>query len=138
MATVLDLRRTDDPRDSIHRIVEALAKGHVVGIPTETVYGLAADGMNPDAVDRLAQLKGRPPSSPLVLSVRGHEAILDYVCDWSPLARRLARRCMPGPLTLVVPCDGEASVAARLHPRVRQWVVGAGMCGLPRGRSSGD
>ncbi len=128
MATVLDLRRTDDPRDSIHRIVEALAKGHVVGIPTETVYGLAADGMNPDAVERLAQLKGRPPSAPLVLSVRGHEAILDYVCDWSPLARRLARRCMPGPLTLVVPCDGEASVAARLHPRVRQWVVGAHSC----------
>ena len=128
MATVLDLRRTDDPRDSIHRIVEALAKGHVVGIPTETVYGLAADGMNPDAVDRLAQLKGRPPSSPLVLSVRGHEAILDYVCDWSPLARRLARRCMPGPLTLVVPCEGEASVASRLHPRVRQWVVGSQNC----------
>lgn len=60
MATVLDLRRTDDPRDSIQR--------------------------------------------------------------------RLARRCMPGPLTLVVPCDGEASVAARLHPRVRQWVVGAHNC----------
>lgn len=128
MATVLDLRRTDDPRDSVHRIVESLAKGHIVGIPTETVYGLAADAMNPEAVNRLAEIKGRPPTAPLVLSVRGPEAILDYVCNWSPLAQRFARRCMPGPLTLVVPCSGEASVAARLHPRVRQWVMGEQDC----------
>ena len=128
MPTVLDLRRTDDPRVSVHRTVEALAKGHVVGVPTETVYGLAADALNPEAVQRLAEIKGRPPASPLVLSVRGPEAILDYMCDWSPLARRLASRCMPGPLTLVVPCSGEASVASRLHPEVRRWVLGEQGC----------
>ncbi len=128
MATVLDLRRTDDPRDSVHRIVESLAKGHIVGIPTETVYGLAADAMNPDAVKRLAEIKGRPQSAPLVLSVRGPDAVLDYVCHWSALARRLARRCMPGPLTLVVPCVGDASVASRLHPSVHQWVLGEQNC----------
>lgn len=128
MATVLDLRRTDDPRDSVHRTVESLAKGHVVAIPTETVYGMAADALNPVAVERLAAIKGRSPQSPLVLAVRSSDEILDYVCTWSPLAQRLARRCMPGPLTLVTPHGGDDSLISRLPTEVRNWLVGEGGC----------
>jgi len=128
MATVLDLRRTDDPRDSVHRTVESLAKGHVVAIPTETVYGMAADALNPVAVERLAAIKGRSPQSPLVLAMRSSDEILDYVCTWSPLAQRLARRCMPGPLTLVTPSGGGDSLVSRLPESVRRWVIGDSRC----------
>jgi len=128
MATVLDLRRTDDPRDSVHRTVESLAKGHVVAIPTETVYGMAADALNPVAVERLAAIKGRSPQSPLVLAMRSSDEILDYVCTWSPLAQRFARRCMPGPLTLVTPCGGEDSLISRLPDEVRQWIMSDSGC----------
>ncbi len=128
MATVLDLRRTDDPRDIVHRTVESLARGQVVAIPTETVYGLAADALNPDAVQRLAELKKRSPDSPLVLAVRGPDEILDYVGQLSSLARRLSRRCMPGPLTLAVPPVGDNTLVDRLPPLVQQWVVGDHRC----------
>jgi len=128
MATVLDLRRTDDPRDSVHRTVESLAKGHVVAIPTETVYGMAADALNPDAVERLAVIKGRSPQLPLVLAVRSADEILDYVCAWSPLAQRLARRCMPGPLTLVMPFGGDDSLVSRLPDGVKKWIIGESGC----------
>ena len=128
MATVLDLRRIDDPRDSVHRTVEALARGHVVAIPTETVYGLAVDALNPNAIQQLVELKGRAASMPLAIAVRGAQAIEDYVCHWSPLARRLARRCMPGPITLVLPCGDPMSIAMRLPDATREMVVGENAC----------
>ncbi len=128
MATVLDLRRLDDPRDSVHRTVEALARGHVVAIPTETVYGLAADALNPAAVQRLIEIKGRSASMPFAIAVRGEQAIEDFICHWSPLSRRLARRCMPGPITLVLPCGNPMSIASRLPPQTREMVVGENCC----------
>jgi tRNA threonylcarbamoyl adenosine modification protein (Sua5/YciO/YrdC/YwlC family) len=128
MATVLDLRRIEDPRDSVHRTVEALARGHVVAIPTETVYGLAADALNPQAIKQLVTLKGRSASMPLAIAVRGEQAIEDFVCHWSPLARRLARRCLPGPITLVLPCGDPMSIAMRLPEATREMVVGENEC----------
>lgn len=128
MATVLDLRRIDDPRDSVHRTVEAIARGQVVAIPTETVYGLAVDALNPAAVQQLVELKGRSASTPLAIAVRGEQAIEDFVCEWSPLAKRFARRCMPGPLTLVVPCGSPMSIATRLPPSTREYLMGEYDC----------
>jgi tRNA threonylcarbamoyl adenosine modification protein (Sua5/YciO/YrdC/YwlC family) len=128
MATVLDLRRIEDPRDSVHRTVEALARGHVVGIPTETVYGLAADALNPAAVKRLVEIKGRSASMPLAIAVRGEQAIEDFVCHWSALSQRLARRCMPGPITLVLPCDDPMSIASRLPMSTREMLLGEHGC----------
>jgi len=124
MATVLDLRRIEDTRDFVHRTVEAIARGWVVAIPTETVYGLAVDALNPAAVKQLIDLKGREASVPLAISVRGEQAIEDFVCEWTPLARRLARRCMPGPLTLVVPCGCELSIATRLPLTIQETLYG--------------
>ncbi len=79
MATVIDLRRIEDPRDSVHRTVEAIARGHVVALPTETVYGLAADALNPAAVQKLVEMKGRASVKPLAIAVRGEQAIEDFV-----------------------------------------------------------
>lgn len=128
MATVLDLRRADDPRDIVHRTVESLARGQVVAIPTETIYGLAADALNPIAVARLVEIKRQSPGVPLVLAVRGPNEILDFVCQWLPLAHRLAFRCMPGPLTLVTPASGQDSLVSRLPESVKRWVIGDQDC----------
>ena len=128
MATVLDLRRIEDPRDAVHRTVEALARGQVVAIPTETVYGLAADALNPHAIQQLVEMKGRSAAMPLAIAVRGEQAIEDFVCRWTPLSRRFARRCMPGPLTLVLPCGDPMSIASRLPPATQEMVVGKNDC----------
>jgi protein-tyrosine phosphatase len=107
MLTTLDLRATDDPRDMVHRTVQALVEGRVVALPTDTVYGLAADALNERAVDELCEIKGRLNQHPLTLSVPSREAAEDYLCEASPLARRLGHRCWPGPLTLVTCCPRE-------------------------------
>lgn len=128
MATVLDLRRTDDPRDIVHRTVESLARGQVVAIPTETVYGLAADALNAAAVERLASIKNQPNDQPLVLAIRGPNEILDFVSRWSPLARRLATRCLPGPLTLILPVTGPDALIHRLPVGVQKQIIGDRNC----------
>lgn len=128
MATVLDLRRTDDPRDIVHRTVESLARGQLVAIPTETVYGLAADALNAAAVERLASIKNQPNDQPMVLAVRGPNEILDFVSNWSPLARRLATRCLPGPLTLVLPVTGPDALIHRLPVGVKKQIIGDRNC----------
>ena len=129
-AVVLDLQNADDVRDVIHQAVEALASGKIIAIPTETVYGLAASALVPSAVDRLFEIKGRSPDKPLAFAVKSLEAALDYVPDMSPLARRLARRCWPGPVTLVVEANHPDSVVKRLDPIVLKATVPNGTIGL--------
>jgi len=79
-----------------------LARGGVVAIPTETVYGLGADAANPDAVRRIFAIKGRPASHPVIVHVAG----IDDIPRWSrhapQAAYKLAERYWPGPLTLVL------------------------------------
>lgn len=82
--------------------VEALRRGELVGLPTETVYGLAADAANPEAVRRIFALKGRPANHPLIVHL-GEAAQIDaWARDIPPAARRLAQRFWPGPLTLIL------------------------------------
>ena len=109
MAKILDLRKTDDPRDLVHRAVQALVEGQVIGVPTDTVYGLAANALCEQAVAKIFEIKGRAQQAPLAISVRDREAAGDFFCQVSPVARRLSYRCWPGPLTLVVPCDSPHS-----------------------------
>lgn len=118
MPKILDLQATDDPRDIIHRTVQALVEGQVVGVPTETVYGLAAHALSESAVARLCEIKQRT-DAPLAVSVSSRDAANDFCCDFSSLARRLAHRCWPGPLTLVLPCDHPQSAAGQLPESVR-------------------
>ena len=79
-----------------------LRAGGLVAFPTETVYGLGADGLNPEAVARIYAAKGRPSTSPVILHVAGAEAAQDLVAHWPAEAQALADRFWPGPLTLVL------------------------------------
>lgn len=120
---VYQVNPSDDPQDAIHRAVAALAHGKVVAIPTETVYGLAASALNPAAVARLYQIKERLASKAFALAIKSAEDALDYVPQMSPLARRLARRAWPGPLTLVLENSHPDSVIYRLPKEVQDSVV---------------
>jgi len=95
--------------DPIEAAVGALERGEVVALPTETVYGLAADASNPDAIERLFELKGRPNSVPLPLAVAAVEWVPDWASVDDPRLERLARRWWPGPLTVVLPARDEVS-----------------------------
>ena len=86
-----------------HRAAAALAGGAVVAVPTDTVYGLAVDPAQPEAVTRLFALKGRPADVPLPVLVAGPEQVALVAGDLEPAAAELAARFWPGPLTLVVP-----------------------------------
>ncbi len=130
MPEILDWQRIADPRQAIRKTVEVLRDGGLVAFPTETVYGIAASALNADAVDRLAHCKGRPDDKPMTLAIRGSEEALDWVPQMSRLGRRLARRCWPGPVTLVYGQGIEAGLASRLDDRVRQRVCPNGSIGL--------
>ena len=127
---VIDLKHADDPRDVVHRAVEALAAGKLVVFPTETVYGLAASALSETAVARLLEVKGRHEGHPLTLAVKSADEAIDYVPHISPLGLRLARRCWPGPLTLVLDDDHPDSVIKQLPHGVQQAVAPSGTIGL--------
>ncbi|MCA9173670.1 MAG: threonylcarbamoyl-AMP synthase [Planctomycetales bacterium] len=126
----IDLQQTEDLRDAVHRAVQALAEGKLVVLPTETVYGVAASALNERAVEQLKQLKTREASSPFALAVKSAEDALDYAPALPPLAARIARRCWPGPLTLVVDATHPDSVVHRLPPSVQSAVAPTGTVGL--------
>ncbi len=128
MPTVLDLRASDDVRDIVHRSVQALVEGRVIGVPTETVYGLAADALNEAAVEQLCEIKGRDEKTPLAISVSSRESAGDFFDQLTPLARRLSYRCWPGPLTLVVPSHSDRSALTQLPAAVRRRIVGDHGC----------
>jgi len=89
--------------ESIRNAVEILRAGGLVAIPTETVYGLAADATNASAVQRIFEAKGRPSTNPLIVHVADANIARRYARQWPQAAQALAERFWPGPLTLVVP-----------------------------------
>ncbi|MDX1963771.1 MAG: L-threonylcarbamoyladenylate synthase [Pirellulales bacterium] len=128
---VIDIRHAEDSRDVVHRAVQALHEGQLVVFPTETVYALAASAVHEGAVRRLLQVKRRLPGRPpLTLATKSADEALDYIPRMSPLALRLARRCWPGPVTLVCPDNHPASLLRRLPPLTRQALVPAGRLGV--------
>ena len=86
--------------------------GGLVGIPTETVYGLAADATNGAAIERLYAVKGRPTEHPSIVHVASVDDARTWSADWPDHAERLARRFWPGPLTLILPAGDRAHAAA--------------------------
>jgi len=129
-AQVIDLRSAEDSRDVVHQAVQVLAEGRVAAFPTETVYGLAASALDEAAVDRLMRIKGRKAGHALTLAVKSAEEARDYVPDMSPLAHRLARRCWPGPVTLVFDDSHPESLFRRLPAKVRRAVSPQNTLGL--------
>ncbi len=80
-----------------------LARGEIVGMPTETVYGLAADAENPRAVEKIFAAKGRPQDNPLIVHIADIEQLEEYAHSIPAIAYRLAEKFWPGPLTMVLP-----------------------------------
>lgn len=95
---------------AIDRAVEKLLAGELVCLPTETVYGLAADATNPDAVAKIYKAKGRPSFNPLICHVHS-EGMAEQLIDLSDTAKRLTKRFWPGPLTIVSHQNENCSVA---------------------------
>ena len=120
--------------------VDALAAGNAIGVPTETVYGLAADAASEDGVARIYRIKGRPSDHPLIVHVvDDHEARL--WADWNDAAQRLADAFWPGPLTIVLPrragapawaCAGQPTIALRApsHPVARRLLTALAAVGI--------
>ena len=119
-----------DFQTEISRAVETLSRGGVLAIPTDTLYGLAADALNPDALDRVYAAKGRPADMPLPVLVSGWEHVLQVAAvspDSELIVLRLAETYWPGSLTMVLPAApglpqrltaGRDTVAVRMpdHP----------------------
>ena len=91
---------------SVDRALEVLGNGGLVAIPTETVYGLAADASQAAAVLRVFAAKGRPADHPLIVHVAAADRLPAWAASVPPTAALLAEACWPGPLTLLVPKAG--------------------------------
>ena len=86
----------------MQRAAELLRAGELVALPTETVYGLAANALAARAVERIYEIKGRPAHNPIIVHVAGLEMARQCVADWPATAEELARAFWPGPLTMVL------------------------------------
>lgn len=89
--------------EDITRAAELIKQGETVGIPTETVYGLGADALNPEAVRKIFAAKGRPCDNPLIVHICNIETADKIAHDIPELFYKLAERFWPGPLTMIVP-----------------------------------
>ncbi len=87
---------------AVNRAAELLRAGELVALPTETVYGLAANAFDENAVAKIFQAKGRPAQNPIIVHVTSLEMAKRCVADWPELAEKLANAFWPGPLTLVL------------------------------------
>lgn len=125
---------TVNPKALERSLVEEAARvvcgGGLVAFPTETVYGLAVDATNPKAIERLNQVKGRPPEKPYSIHLSEASQVTAFVDAVPALAQRLIAQFWPGPLTIVMPSKQGGSVGFRLpsHP-VAQALLQA--CGRP-------
>jgi len=93
----------DDIADDIARAAALLRAGRLVAFPTETVYGLGANALDPEAVARIYAAKRRPATSPLIVHVASIDMAKSLVADWPEAAALLTKNFWPGPLTLVLP-----------------------------------
>jgi L-threonylcarbamoyladenylate synthase len=107
--------------DNLSDAVSALNRGEVIVFPTETLYGLGADALNFDAVEKVFQLKGRDPTNPFPVIVSDRAMLDRVVAATSPLAEKLMAHFWPGPLTLVLPARAD------IPPRLVNATGGIGL-----------
>ena len=136
--------------DGIEKAAALLRKGEPVGMPTETVYGLACDAGNPEAVRKVFAAKGRPADNPLIVHIADLADWAPLVKEIPPLAHRLAERFWPGPLTVILPrseripsvtAGGLDSVGVRFpaHPLAQELIRVSGLpLAAPSGNRSGS
>lgn len=125
-------------KKSIELVGKLLKSGELVGIPTETVYGLAANAFDGKAVEKIFKAKGRPMDNPLIVHISDLSQINDLVTEFSPKAQALADAFWSGPLTIIMPCSdkvptqvtaGLNTVAVRFpsHKTAQQIISSAGV-----------
>jgi L-threonylcarbamoyladenylate synthase len=126
----LDDIASDVAAAALRHAADVLRLGGLVAFPTETVYGLGANALDPAAVAKIFAAKGRPANNPLIVHVARLEQARQLAAEWPEAADRLATRFWPGPLTIVVPraphvpdivAAGAATIAIRIpiHPVAR-------------------
>jgi L-threonylcarbamoyladenylate synthase len=103
MAEILSTHTPELFRVAVKRAAELLRAGEVVALPTETVYGLAANALDAQAVAKIFQIKGRPSSNPIIVHVAGMEMAKRCAKDFPAIAEKLSKSFWPGPLTIVLP-----------------------------------
>jgi tRNA threonylcarbamoyl adenosine modification protein (Sua5/YciO/YrdC/YwlC family) len=130
MPEILGWRNAPDREAMVHRAAQVLTEGQLVGFPTETIYGIAAAAWVPEAVERLAASKERQDQKPMALAIRGPHEVPLWIPHLGKIGWRLARRCMPGPITLVCDVSDDEEPGHRLPDNVRQWVCPKGTLGL--------
>ena len=134
------LKITDISRDSaaLDEAAALLRQGKLVAIPTETVYGLAANALDPAAAKAIYAAKGRPSDNPLIVHVSSLEEVAPLVRELPAALERLAGRFWPGPMTVILPKSGRVpketsggldTVAVRMpaHPVARELIRRAGV-----------
>lgn len=133
-----------DPKDppSVQRAAQALADGQLVGMPTETVYGLGARADDEAAVAAIFAAKGRPSDHPLIVHVAEAADAQAFAAEWPAVARRLTEAFWPGPLTVIVPrvpgvgaaaAGGQDTIGLRCpaHPVAQALLLAARALGVP-------
>lgn len=131
---------------TLDRAAEVLRRGGLVAVPTETVYGLAANALDELAVEGIFRAKGRPATNPLIVHVADAEMARSLAADWPQAAEAITRELWPGPVTVVVPREervplivtaGGDTVALRCpgHPLARRLIERAG---IPLAAPSGN
>ena len=100
---MFDTKIISSSAEDIEYAAKLINGGDVVGMPTETVYGLAADATNEAAVKKIFEAKGRPQDNPLIVHLADVDMLDEYVHDVPDIAYRLAEKFCPGPLTMVLP-----------------------------------
>ena len=124
--------------EEIARAARLIQQGRLVAFPTETVYGLGANALDPAAVRLIYEVKGRPPTSPVIVHVSSLAMAKSLAADWPEAADALARKHWPGPLTLVLPkkphvpddvTAGLPTVGIRMpsHPVALELIRAAGL-----------
>ena len=98
--------------EDVSAAAAVIRAGGLVGMPTETVYGLAADATNGDAIARLYTVKGRPLDHPSIVHVASIDDARTWAATWPDAAELLAHRFWPGPLTLILPAGDRAHASA--------------------------
>ena len=106
-ATIIDITRDHDT--ALRRASDVLGEGFPIAIPTETVYGLAADATNPAAIARIYETKGRPRFNPLICHMADLEMAECYAV-FDPISRTLAEVFWPGPLTIILPLKADSGI----------------------------
>jgi protein-tyrosine phosphatase len=117
---IVDYHAADDPRDLIHQIVQGLAEGEVIGLPTETGYVAAAHALQTPAGERLARIRERRGMPQAVLALKNPLESLDYVPHMGELGRKLIRRFWPGPVTLLFDDPLDQGLGGALPAAIRR------------------